>query len=262
MNTPETELTPQPTKRAVFTQGGKGGVGKTEVALALASWYRAGGIEPALLDFDIENANNSGFQSFFPEADKLDIHQEGSLDAFFSAFDSGADVVLADLAGGASNATQAWFEEAAEYAIDMGVGFTAVGVTTNDAGSIQSILKWAGHLQHAVDYLVVLNEMRSPRCDFRYWTDDPNVAEFVNILEPVVIKMRARLEEFQAEIRNNACTLDAIIAGEVDSKFFHYTRNIVRAKIYQRGLYEGFDSARQILLPAECAAQATQLPLL
>ena len=40
------ESTEQPTQtmRAVFTQGGKGGVGKTEVAIALASWYRANGI--------------------------------------------------------------------------------------------------------------------------------------------------------------------------------------------------------------------------
>lgn|GEM_PF-2857514 len=73
-------------KRAVFTRGGKGDVGKTEVALALASWYRARGIEPVLLDFDIENSNKSGFQSFFPDAEKISIHKEGSLDAFFHGF--------------------------------------------------------------------------------------------------------------------------------------------------------------------------------
>lgn len=260
MNDQSNGSEPQLPKRAVFTQGGKGGVGKTEVALALASWYRANGIEPALLDFDIENSNNSGFQSFFPEATKLDVHEHGSLDAFFSAFYSGAKVVLADLAGGASNAAQSWFEEAAEYASEMGVAFTAVGVTTNDAGSIQSILKWAGHLQHAVDYLVVLNEMRNPKCDFRYWHDDPNVAEFIKILEPTAITMRARLEEFQAEVRNHACTLEAIIAGEVDAKFFRYTRNIVRAKIYQRQLYEGFDKAAAMLLPSP-HLETAELPL-
>ena len=245
---------PRP-KRAIFTQGGKGGVGKTEVALALASWYRSNGVEPALLDFDIENSNKSGFQSFFPDAHKLDVHAQGSLDAFFSAFDEGADVVLADLAGGASQATQVWFEEAACYATEMGVAFTAVGVTTNDAGSIQSILKWAGHLQNSVDYLVVLNEMRSPKCDFRYWHDDPNVAEYVSILQPTVMTMRARLEEFQAEVRNHACTLQAIIAGEVDSEFFRYTRNLVRAKIYLRQLFEGFEAASGILLPEPVKAE-------
>lgn len=252
--------TPTTPKRAIFTQGGKGGVGKTEVALALASWYRTRDIEPALLDFDIENANKSGFQSFFPSAQKLDIHKEGSLDAFFSAFDSGSRVVLADLAGGSSNAAQAWFEDAAAYAIDMNVSFTAVGVTTNDAGSIQSILKWAGHLQDTVDYLIVLNEMRSPRCEFQYWHEDPNIAQFIEAMDPHVMTMKARLEDFQAEVRNLACTLDHIIRGDVASDFFRYTRNIVRAKIYQRQLYEGFDTSADILLPAPCL-ETPELPL-
>ena len=255
----ETNITK--TKRAIFTQGGKGGVGKTEVALALASWYKAKGYEPVLLDFDVENANNSGFKSFYPEAEKLDIHKEGSLDAFFSAFDSGADIVLADLAGGSSNAAQAWFDEAASYATDLNVSFTAVGVTTNDAGSIQSILKWGGHLQDAVDYLIVLNEMRSPRCDFSYWFEDPNIADFTEKMQPFVMRMKARLEEFQAEVRNHACTLESIIAGEVDPEFFRYTRNIVRAKIYQRQLFEGFADASEILLPSEPIEVTDELPL-
>jgi hypothetical protein len=247
--------------RAVFTQGGKGGTGKTEVAVALASWYRARGVKTTLLDFDIENSNKNGFQSFFPNAQKLDIHREGSLDAFFTAFDSDAEVVLADLAGGSSNAARSWFEDAADYAIDMHVAFTAVGVTTNDAGSVQSILKWASNLEDAVDYLIVLNEMRSPRCNFRYWKGAPKVAEFVELMDPSVMTMRARLEEFQAEVRNHTCTLDAIIAGEVDSKFFRYTRNIVRAKIYQRQLFESFDAASSILLPVEAPAETVELPL-
>lgn len=241
------------TMRAVFTQGGKGGVGKTEIAIALAAWYRATGIQPALLDFDVENADKAGFQSYYPEATKLDIHREGSLDAFFNAFDNGTRVVLADLGGGSSNAARAWFDEAADYAVEMNVAFTAVGVTTNDAGSIQSILKWAGHLQDSVDYLVVLNEMRSPRCEFQYWHEDPNVAAFVEATGARVMTMKSRLEEFQAEIRNHGCTLDQIIRGEVDAKFFRYSRNIVRAKIYLRQLFAEFYQAADILMPRDLA---------
>lgn len=215
------------------------------------------GIAPALLDFDVENADKAGFQTYFPEATKIDVHQEGSLDAFFNAFDEGTQVVLADLAGGSSNAAEKWFEEAAEYAVEMNVGFTAIGVTTNDASSIQSILKWAGHLQDAVDYLIVLNEMRSPRCPFQYWHDNANVAEFIDAANPSIITMKARLEEFQAEVRNHACTLDQIINGEVDAKFFHYSRNIVRAKIYLRQLFEGFSNAEDILLPNGVSAETS-----
>ncbi len=248
-----------PTMRAVFTQGGKGGVGKTEVAIALASWYRANGVEPTLLDFDIENADKAGFQTYFPEARKIDVHREGSLDAFFNAFDDGTTVVLADLAGGSSNAAERWFEEAAEYAVEMNVAFTAIGVTTNDASSVQSILKWAGHLQDAVDYLIVLNEMRSPRSIFQYWHDNANVREFIEATEPRVMTMKARLEEFQAEVRNHACTLEQIINGDVDAKFFRYSRNIVRAKIYLRQLFEGFADAADILLPQGTLAEISTI---
>ncbi len=255
----ETAPSPQQSMRAVFTQGGKGGVGKTEVAIALASWYRINGLKPALLDFDVENADKAGFQTYFPEAIKIDVHQEGSLDAFFNAFDDGTRVVLADLAGGSSNAAEKWFEEAAEYAIEMNVAFTAIGVTTNDASSIQSILKWAGHLQDTVDYLVVLNEMRSPDCPFQYWHENRNVAEFIEAMDPRVMTMKSRLEDFQAEIRNHACTLEQVIKGEVDAKFFRYSRNIVRAKIYLRQLFEGFSSASDILLPDGTKAEVSSI---
>ena len=157
-------------------------------------------------------------------------------------------MILADLAGGASNARD-WFEDAADYALNLNIEFTAVGVTPNEARSIQSVLKWAEHLDRKVDYLVVLNEMRSPRCDFHYWKGNDIVADFLSTMEPYVMTMKSRLEDFQAEIRNHACTLDAIIKGEVDSKFFRYTSNIVRAKIYQSQLYKGFDEAAAILLP-------------
>lgn len=42
-------------KRVVFTMGGKGGVGKTGVVVALAEWFQANEIPVTLLDLDTEN---------------------------------------------------------------------------------------------------------------------------------------------------------------------------------------------------------------
>jgi len=42
-------------KRVVFTMGGKGGVGKTGVIVALAEWFAANEIPVTLLDLDTEN---------------------------------------------------------------------------------------------------------------------------------------------------------------------------------------------------------------
>ena len=53
------------TKRVVFTMGGKGGVGKTGVMVALAEWFEANQIPVTLLDLDTENKARGSLQHFF-----------------------------------------------------------------------------------------------------------------------------------------------------------------------------------------------------
>lgn len=249
-------MSKQRSKRVIFTQGGKGGVGKTEVALALASWLHERGIKPLLLDFDIENTNKSGLQSFYPNAQKIDLHRDGNLDEFYQVCETpNIDVILADMGAGGGAATYRWFDDAFDLAQELNMHFTAVGVTVNDAGSVQSILKWASHLGKQVSYLVVLNEMHVPRCDFEYWHDTPEVKAFLKTLDPKVMTMSARVEEFQAEMRNQALTLERVIRGEVESDFFRYIKNLVRAKKYQRQLFEGFDEAAAILTAENVVAE-------
>lgn len=236
--------------RVVFTQGGKGGVAKTEVMLSLVSWFRHRGIEPRLLDFDIENTNKSGFQNFYPEAKKLDVHVQGALDDFFDVCDDAEGrVVLADLGAGAGTATYDWFDRAFADATDLGIEFTSIGVTNNDAGAVQSILTWGKKLKNRVRYLIVLNELQEHGSPFEYWSDSSEVKRFCELVSPSIIRMRARIPEFQAEIRNRSTTLQRVIDGHVDTAFLKQTKNVVRARSYQREMFEGFDSAASILLP-------------
>ena len=235
--------------RIVFTQGGKGGVAKTEIALSLVPWYRAQGFEPVLLDFDVENTNKSGLQNFYPEASKFDVHEEGALDEFFDICDEeDTEVILADLGAGAGAATFSWFDEAFEDAADLDITFTSIGVTTNEAGAVQSVLKWANHLQDRVAYLIALNEFREPHSKFEYWHDEPAVARFCEALSPKIMTMGARIQEFQAELRNQSATLQQVIDGTVEAPFLKRTKNVVRARRYQRQLFAGFDDAAEILL--------------
>ncbi|MCB1099440.1 MAG: hypothetical protein KDN22_27970 [Verrucomicrobiae bacterium] len=240
---------PSQSTRIVFTEGGKGGVAKTEVALSLVSWYQQNGIAPMLLDFDIENTGKSGLQNFFPAARKFNVHREGALDELFDACDGDQQIVLADLGAGAGDATAHWFDQAFEDAAELGIRFTAVGVTTNDAGAVQSILKWATVLQRKVDYVIVLNEMRESPCDFEYWHDEPGVKEFCKMFSPAMVTMAARVPELQAELRNQCVTLQDVIDGNVETAFLRKTKNIARAKRYQRQLFEGFANASHYLLP-------------
>jgi MinD-like ATPase involved in chromosome partitioning or flagellar assembly len=235
--------------RVIFTQGGKGGVAKTEVTLSLVSWFRQQGLSPALLDFDIENTNKSGLQNFFPEATKLNVHTEGTLDEFFDVCESSEDgLVIADLGAGAGEATYRWFDEAFEDASDLGIRFTSIGVTINEAGAVQSVLKWGSKLQARVAYLIVLNEMREPHSAFDYWHAEPAVKDFRNALHPHLMVMGSRIQEFQAELRNQSGTLQQVIEGKIDTPYFRQMKNLIRAKRYQRQMFAGFESASEILL--------------
>ncbi len=236
--------------RVVFTEGGKGGVGKTEIAINLATWYRNRGIEPKLIDFDAENTKKSGLKSFLPEATKLNTHDPGALDHFFEVCSTEHQVVLADLGAGTGEATYHWFRKMYDVSRQMNMRFTALGVTTNDPGAVISVLQWAEELQRRVDYLVVLNETRESDEAFEYWNEDSSVKEFVRIFQPRVMRAAARVDEFQTELRNCEITLDDVIEGRTDSPYFRNPMQIVRARYYQQNLYEGFDNAEAILLPA------------
>ena len=63
------------TKRVVFTMGGKGGVGKTGVIVALAEWFTANEIPVTLLDLDTENKARGSLKHFFNgTVTKVNIH--------------------------------------------------------------------------------------------------------------------------------------------------------------------------------------------
>lgn len=52
-------------KRVVFTMGGKGGVGKTGLMVALAEWFEAHEVPFTLLDLDTENKARGSLKHFF-----------------------------------------------------------------------------------------------------------------------------------------------------------------------------------------------------
>ena len=51
-------------KRVVLTMGGKGGVGKTGLMVALAEWFEANEIPCTLLDLDTENKARGSLKHF------------------------------------------------------------------------------------------------------------------------------------------------------------------------------------------------------
>jgi len=165
-------------KRVVFTMGGKGGVGKTGVMVALAEWFATNEIPVTLLDLDTENKARGSLKHFFNgTVTKVNIHTPAGLDAFVDHLDGGTPIILADMGAGAGQVAADWFESMYEDVAAMGVRFTAVGVVTPDPASVESVLAWASRLQDRVEYVVVENAT-SALADFTYWRSTEQASRF------------------------------------------------------------------------------------
>ena len=149
---------PAPRKRVVFTQGGKGGVGKTGFMIHLAEWFVANQIPFTLLDLDTENKSRGSLKHYFNGlARKINIHTEAGLDMFIDCLSEGAPVVLADMGAGSGQVALNWFETMYPDLAEEGILFTAIGVVTSDPASVESVLSGAARLQSRVKYVIVEN---------------------------------------------------------------------------------------------------------
>lgn len=231
---------------------GKGGIGKTAFSVNIIPWFERQKVKFKLYDFDWENTDKSGFKNFCNEAYKLDIHSPRTLDEFFEAGDDPEiDVILADLPAGSGEEVFRWFDEVHPEASALGMEFTLVAVTTNEAGSVQSTLKWAAHLQKRVQYLVALNELAEKGSKFEYWHAEPKTKEFTNFFSPGVITMASIPLDLESELRNQMVTLDQVASGEANHSFLSKMKNKVRANVAQRALFAELDKVSELLIPRQ-----------
>ena len=236
-------------KRVIFTQGGKGGVGKTTIAASLVEWFQDRKIPLRILDFDVENEEASGLSCFIPEAEKFNVHREGSLDAVLDILDDKkCNTLLIDQAAASGEPTFRWFEDMADAALVERLCFTSIGVVTGDPGSVQAVLKWADRLQDNVDYLIALNQLGDPTEEFNSWVSDTAVMEFQDAFDPAVITVKNRLAEFEELLRATGQTLGQVAAGNGKGKLGS-SRWKIRATGYKRALDDAFDSVESFLTP-------------
>jgi hypothetical protein len=233
----------------LFTQGGKGGVGKTTVIAALTGWIRTKGLDPVLIDFDSENREKSSFQSFYPEAQKVDIRAPDSLDRVFHFLETPGTIVIADQGAGSGAETFSWFDRTAQIVCEF-ADVTSIGIVTKDPGSVASVLSWAYHLGNRVRYLIVLNELVRGS-GFDAWCTPPEVQEFVTRTAPAIIALQNRNPDFEDMLRANHLTLEKVINRRHSVDWFHSLTRIVQGRRYQQEAYDAFESVSHILLPSD-----------
>jgi hypothetical protein len=241
-----TKRTVKATSRVVFTEGGKGGVGKTAFSSLLVEWYAKQGTPYTLLDLDTENKSRGSLAHYFPETRKVDIHTSEGLDAFVDVLDEGIPVVIADMGAGAGAVASRWFESMFASVDEMGVAFTAIGLVTPDPASVESVLGWADALQHRVQYLIVKNALTDP-ADFSYWENEPAAAEFRKAFKPKEISMEYRIPKVENPARQYGLTLDKIANRQVGVPELQQTTVVIRAQSYRRNLFSELDRVKGLL---------------
>lgn len=236
-------------KRVVFTMGGKGGVGKTGVVVALAEWFQANEIPITLLDLDTENKSRGSLKHFFNgTVTKVDVHTPAGLDAFVDHLDGGSPIILADMGAGAGQVAAGWFDSMYEDVAATGVRFTAVGIVTPDPASVESVLAWANRLQDRVEYVIVENAT-SALADFTYWRSTKQANQFRQAFAPAILQMEFRLAELENPLRQHGIQLGQVADRKTVVDEFKRASLVMRAQSYRRRLFSEFDRAREAFLP-------------
>jgi MinD-like ATPase involved in chromosome partitioning or flagellar assembly len=236
-------------KRVVFTMGGKGGVGKTGVVVALAEWFQANEIPVTLLDLDTENKARGSLKHFFNgTVTKVDVHSPAGLDAFVDHLDNGTPIILADMGAGAGQVAAGWFDSMYEDVAATGVRFTAVGIVTPDPASVESVLAWANRLQERVEYVIVENAT-SALADFTYWRSTKQANQFRQVFTPAILQMEFRLAELENPLRQHGIQLGQVADRKTVVDELKRASLIMRAQSYRRRLFSEFDRTREAFLP-------------
>ena len=236
-------------KRVVFTMGGKGGVGKTGVVVALAEWFQANEIPITLLDLDTENKARGSLKHFFNgTVTKVDVHTPAGLDAFVDHLDNGTPIILADMGAGAGQVAAGWFDSMYEDVAATGVRFTAVGIVTPDPASVESVLAWANRLQDRVEYVIVENAT-SALADFTYWRSTKQANQFRQAFTPAILQMEFRLAELENPLRQHGIQLGQVVERKTVVDELKRASLVMRAQSYRRRLFSEFDRAKEAFLP-------------
>ena len=240
----------KPTKLIVFSCGGKGGVGKTTVATAIADFYATRAIPATLFDCDTENKQRGSLSHFFPVATKLDIRVERGLDRFVDTMlNAETPVALADLAAGSGRDTFEWIDTMFDGLAAEGFRFTAVATITSAASSVETLFTWSAALRDRVRYLVVKNRIAGD--DFGYFENTEPGRAFIAAAKPIIVGLRARDREIQTELDNRGLTPAQMMAVDAERRgpLLDSATARIRAQAFAKQIDAVLEAARRMLHP-------------
>ena len=236
-------------KRVVFTMGGKGGVGKTGVMVALAEWFQANEIPVTLLDLDTENKARGSLKHFFNgTVTKVNIHTPAGLDAFVDHLDGGTSdhpcrhgsrcragcrrLVRVDVRGCRCDRCPLH----CGWRSDTGPGQRrkrpGLGESATGSGRVR---RRRERNQRAGGFHVLAVYEQANR--------------FREAFSPEILQMEFRLAELENPVRQHGIQLGQVADRKTDVDELKRASLVMRAQSYRRRLFSEFDRARQVFLP-------------
>ncbi len=235
--------------------GGKGGVGKTAIMVAIAEWLDGNAIPFSLLDCDTENKSKGTLLQFFPDrCRKFDIRRPTGLDAFIEeAIDGDNSIVVADLGAGSGRDTEQWFNDMFDQIHGLHLDFVAVGAITANPASVETDFTWARNLKKRVSYLIVRNLKDGEDIAAFDRCDDGD--EFRAAFAPAVVTFEARLLELQSGLENHGATISAVLDSDTPIGELTKTAAKIRLRGYRNRFFAQLDSVRDLLVPSATALE-------
>ena len=236
--------------------GGKGGVGKTAIMVAIAEWLDFNATPFSMLDCDTENKSKGTLLQFFPDrCRKIDIRKPTGLDAFIEeAIDGDHSVVLADLGAGSGRDTEQWFNEMFDQVDNLDLNFVAIGAITANPASVETVFNWADILKKRVDYLIVRNLKDGAVITAFDKSKDGDA--FRAVFAPAVLTFEARLPELQYSLENLGITISAVLSSESSIDNLTKTAARIRLRGYRNRFFDQLNTVRDLLIPADLASHA------
>jgi hypothetical protein len=243
-------MSTKPTKKILYSIGGKGGGGKTTAAVSLVDFLINEKVPVLLVDADIENKKKGSLSYFFKDTPKVDIRTPRGLDPFVDRLVSeDIPIVLADMGAGSGKETFRWFNEMHGALHDDGIGFLGIGVVTGDSSTVETVLNWANELKGRTEYLIIRNHRDGD--DFGYLESTEPGQRFLKASKAPIIDMEGRSTDIQIALTNGGLSLRQAlnaspeVAGPVLSKY----SSKIRMRSYVNRIESEFRKILDTLLP-------------
>ena len=225
---------------------GKGGVGKSFLAVNLVQFLKDKSIPFAACDSDNEN---STLKRFHPDAEFINLAQSRSIDDMFRALEH-TDLVIVDCRAASTDVFLRYFAaiDVAAVLRALDARLTLLMPVNHEADSLDQVQRVVEAMADHARFVIIRNQVHAE--SFTLYEQSQVRVRLLRKLEAREITM-PRMEEWLVEGLNRVNL--TITAAARHESFYLLDRQ--RLLTWQRRFYEQIESASDLLLPSKSTAK-------